>query len=78
MPRYIKYFTPFGSALQGIPDSVLEASEVLGAILLATDSRSPLNQITKDPFQKAILSTAAYVYYDIYIVRSKPSPCTCS
>lgn len=78
MPRYIKYYTDFGSALQGVPDSLLEASEVYATILLATSEKSPLNQITRDPFQKAVIASAAYVYYDIFIIRAKPSPCTCT
>ena len=79
MPRAMKYFGPpsIQQALQNVPDSVLEASEVFAAIFLAVDGRSPLNQITRNPLQKAIIASAAYVYYDIYIVRSKPSPCTC-
>lgn len=80
MPRYLKYFgpEPAREALQSVPDPVLEASEVFTAIFLAVDDRSPLNQITQDPLQKALLASAAYVYYDIFIVRSKPSPCACA
>lgn len=80
MPRYLKYFgpQPIQQALQSVPDQALEASEVFAAIFLVVDDRSPLNQITTDPLQKALIASAAYVYYDIYIVRSKPSPCTCT
>lgn len=80
MPRYLKYFGPelARQALQSVPDPILEASEVFATIFLAVDDRSPINQITQDPFQKALIATAGYVYYDIFIAQSKPSPCTCS
>ena len=77
MPRYIKYYTSFGSALNSVPDSALEATEIFATILLATDRRSPVNNITTDPMTKAVLSSLLYVYYDTVLVNSKPSPCTC-
>eukprot|EP00035_Acanthoeca_spectabilis_P000270 m.72314 g.72314 ORF g.72314 m.72314 type:complete len:80 (+) comp10104_c0_seq2:64-303(+) len=77
MPRYIKYYTSFGSALQGVPDSALEATEVFATIWLAMDRRSPLNNISVDPMTKAAIAAVGYVYSDTMIVNSKPSPCTC-